>query len=352
MATHPASPVPKDSDSQLLDVAYYYPEPYWRADEGDWLKNLLLFFDTVAILLPRYMRGRNVDADPALAGPMEQQGLLRVLEPEEYVDQEVTENLTEILVELITGGAFGGLDHEVPYQELSRSRMGWDADVELAGMVTDELLRLGLALPSRDGVSNPLHPLVRSTILILLSQLVRSAGKRHGLDLHPVTASHSIMNDFMKTLALNSMPSAAHIVALDLEIVSLDLTLIPLNEILDFRKEHGDSYRAYARDLRRFIATLSPLPGDERAALIADRQMELSERARELRRMAWGAWARPFASVAMGAAGAVLAGTHGDIPGAVVALGAGIAGATLSKPKGGAYSYIFEAQRYLSDRYG
>lgn len=45
------------------EIAYYYPEPYWLANEGGWIKSLLLFFDEVAILLPSYMKGRNLIAD-------------------------------------------------------------------------------------------------------------------------------------------------------------------------------------------------------------------------------------------------------------------------------------------------
>src|SRR5213596_1687894 len=46
------------SDESIAETAYYYPEPYWPASEGGWIKSLLLFFDEVAILLPSYMRGR------------------------------------------------------------------------------------------------------------------------------------------------------------------------------------------------------------------------------------------------------------------------------------------------------
>jgi hypothetical protein len=53
------SPLPSsDVSEQTPYLAYYYPEPYWRGREIDAIKNLLLFFDGIAILLPRYMRGR------------------------------------------------------------------------------------------------------------------------------------------------------------------------------------------------------------------------------------------------------------------------------------------------------
>lgn len=115
------------------EVAYYYLEPYWSISEVDSLKTLLLFFDQIAILLPRYMKGRETAADPVLAGPLHEHGLLRVLEPEVFIDQPMTEELTEVMVELITGGAFDDLEKTGHYAELSRSRMGWDSDPKSHG---------------------------------------------------------------------------------------------------------------------------------------------------------------------------------------------------------------------------
>src|SRR5580700_998686 len=167
-----------DVGDQMPDLAYYYPEPYWRTHEIDSIKNLLLFFDGVAILLPRYARGREIAADPVLAGPLLERGLLRILEPETFVDQQVTEPLISAVTDLVTGGAFDDLERsQYGYQELSRSRMGWDADVELSEMITDELISRDLARPTEDGVSIPLHPVVRTTFLVLLSQLARDAGR-------------------------------------------------------------------------------------------------------------------------------------------------------------------------------
>ena len=108
---------------RLKDTAYYYPAPYWLAAEGHWIKSLLLFFDDVAILLPDYMWGHHRDADPSLAGPLEEQGLLRILEPKEWIDAEVAERLAEVMVDLLAGGVFDGLP-EAHFAELSQSRMG------------------------------------------------------------------------------------------------------------------------------------------------------------------------------------------------------------------------------------
>lgn len=332
------------------EVAYYYPQPYWRMAEADALKSLLLFFDRIAILLPRYMRGREVIADPVLAGPMTERGLLQILEPETFVDQRMTERLADTLTSLIEAGAFDDLDRSEYFQELSRSRMGWDADVDLAKGVLKQLKRRGLAKKSEDGVSVPLHPVVRTTVLVLLSQLARARGREMDLDLHPVTGERSAVDGLRTVLALPSMPSAGRIVALDLETVGVDLAAVPLDDVLAFRESHLHEYRAYARDLRRTVAELSPLEPAERDRLLADRREELANRAHDLRRASMRVWRQPLASVGLGAAGAAWAAGQGDIVAAALAIAAGVVGASLSGADAGAYTYLFRVRDSLSNR--
>jgi hypothetical protein len=328
-------------------IAYYYPEPHWWMGEVDWLKILLLFFDSIAILLPRYMRGRERMADPILAGPLADAGLLEVLEPEDFVDLPTTQALADMLLALVSADAFNDLDRSVPYRELSYSRMGWAADVELAASVVDELRRRDLAQESRDGVSVPLHPVVRKTVLVLLSQLARDAGRRRGLDLHPVTSDPDAVSALKETLALRSMPSAGHIVTLDLTAVAIDLTSVPLDEVLGFREAHGREYQAYARDVRQFAALLTSLPEEDRQQLLRDRREELADRANELRRTARKAWRRPAASVGLGAVGAFWAAVRGDVVSAVLSVARGALGAGSTAANAGAYSYLFRAKAKL-----
>lgn len=108
------------------------------------------------------MREKPLTADPELAPALKDRGLLHILEPETLVDKATTERLTTVLVDLITSGAFDTLQRDgVEFHELSYSRLGYMGDAGLAEMVYDELIRHGLARPSKDGVSIPLHPMVR-----------------------------------------------------------------------------------------------------------------------------------------------------------------------------------------------
>jgi len=325
---------------------------YWSVDEVDELKTLLLFFDEIATLLPRYMRGHETAADPVLAGPLLERGLLRVLEPEIFVDQRMTEQLADVMVELITGGGFDDLNVTGGYAELSRSRMGWNADVGLAGMVIEELEARSLARPSADGVSVPLHPVVRTTVLVLLSQLAREAGERQGFAFHPTAGRGAPVEALVQTLARAPLPSAGHVVTLALETVTVNLAAVPLDEVLSFRAAHGKAYRAYARQLRRLLVELGPLSEPERQQLLLDRQDDLADHAADLRRTARREWRLPLASFALGAAGAVWEAVgKDDLITALLALGSGMVGAAATTHRtSGAYSYLFAAQRSFNMR--
>ncbi|TML33049.1 MAG: hypothetical protein E6G29_12655, partial [Actinobacteria bacterium] len=123
------------------EIAYYYPEPYWLAREGGWIKSLLLFFDEVAILLPDYMRGQHVVADPSPAEPLEGRGLLRVIEPEWLVDEPTTAQLGDVMESLVTSEAFDGVAEAAGFAELSMSRMGYRGLPDVAHRLYVELER-------------------------------------------------------------------------------------------------------------------------------------------------------------------------------------------------------------------
>lgn len=330
------------------DVAYYYPAPYWAVGEGGWIKSLLLFFDQVAILLPGYMYGRHAAADPSLAEPLEDRGLLRVLEPADWIDEQATEDLVTVMVDLLTDGAFDGLEKDgVRYAELSYTRMGYGADVELGNLLVEELRQQGLAQPSEDRVSVPLHPTVRTTILVLLGQLARSVGERHDLTMHPATNHGGAVGDLLSTLSQDGFPSAGHVLALDLEPVGLNLEAVPLDEVLSFREDHRDAHQAYVRDLRRFLAELASIEDmRDRAQLLEDRREELADAANDLRRTSRRAFAKARDTWALGIAGAAWAAVAQDPLGLLLTAG-GLARGAFSdgEAPASAYSYVFEASR-------
>ena len=141
------------------------------------------------------------------------------------------------------------------------------------------------------------------------------------------------------------MPSAAHVVSFDLEAVGVDLSAIPMEEILSFRAEYREQYRKYAHDLKRFVREVAELPIEDQQGEMQARQAEIVETAAKLRTAAQGAWKRPLA-FSLGVAGAAWMIKSGDIIGGLLALGAGLAGAQPStSAEAGVYSYLFDARK-------
>ena len=333
--------------SERLDVAYYYPAPFWGWGEGGWVRSLLLFFDKVSILLPHYMYGRHHLADPVLAGTLEDLGLLEVLEPNEWVDEDVARGLAEAVSGLLANGIFDELPKDVRFHELAQSRIEYGADIHLAQSLVAELQSRGLAKPSEDGVSIPLQPTVRTTILVILAQLARTAGNKHNLTVHPATSNRNALQDLIDTLSRERMPSRDNVIAFDLEPVSFDLDPVPIDELLDFRAEHQPAHRAYKRDLRGFMAELTEIDDPmERESLLLQRRQEIADAAHQLRSSTRRAFKINLASWSFGLAGSIWSIASSDPLGAMLgALGlvSGLLGSiTADSNKATAYSYLFE----------
>lgn len=329
---------------EVQDVAFYYPGHVWY--RADWVKNLLLFFDGVGLLVPGYKMYEPV-LDPFLSGPLRDLGLLHYLEADQVVDQRATERLATALVDAITSGVFDSLSREgTAFHSISMSRMGYAGDSGLAEMLFEELKVRGLAQESTDGVSIPLHPLIRYLILVLLAQILRSHGKSLGFELLPTTDRFDVVQALTELLEMPASPSTGHVVALDLQTVSADLRLVPLDEVLGFRRENLALHRKYARSVRQFARELSLLEESQREKALMDRQSELDDLASDLKRRSRSAWRSP-ASFAVGLTGAAWTAVTGDPIGALLGVGGtilGLTGSSISEKEEGAFSYLFAAR--------
>lgn len=339
-------PVQSESPA-LLDVAYLH-EPTWSYADGDWVKSLLLFFDGIALLVPDYMRDRPLFSDPVLAQPLDDQGLLHRLSPESLIDEETSDALTDLLDGLIEQGAFDDLEQNTAFAELSYSRLGGHAHANLTDLVLERLRERGLARPTEDGVSIPLHPTVRSFVLVVLPQLLRAPAEAAGYALQPATAKPRTLQALNDTLNIGGLPTAGHVVAADLQQVAMDLSSIPLDEVLGFRNDHGAEYRAYARDLRHFVRDLAPLDPAEREQALQDRREALTDSAQDLRNKAQKAWNRPLAAFGLGITGSAVSVAAGNPIGAAVTAAGALLGLRREADPATVYSYLFRARNELA----
>ena len=333
------------------EVAFNYPGQYWR--DPDWIKNLILFFDGIAMLIPEYIRVSGKFDDEPIIVSLKEHGLFQVIRPEESVGKQETEQLAEAFVEIITSGR---LDHltkkpvsradRSSFGSLSRSRLGHNGDNELADLIFKELKERNLADDSEDGVSIPMHMTVCALVLILLAQILRSRGESMGVTLSPVTDRAHLVTGLSEIIAspTSSPSSVGEIVSFDMAMVGVDLASIPMDEVLDFRRQNYSLHRNYSISVRTFARDLSFMPADEREAEFEKRQDELDDAARAIKKANWKAWRSP-ASFGISLMGAAWAFYSGDpITAAIVGAGALIGFPSDTAVDLGVYSYLFSAQ--------
>ena len=331
------------------EVAFYYPGQYWY--DADWIKNLILFFDGIAMLIPNYMEDHGRFDDYPIISSLKEHGLFHIIRPEESVGAKETETLAEALVEII---ASGRLDHlkdteRSSFGSLSMSRLGYYGDEKLADFIFQELKARGLANDSEDGVSIPIHRTVRALILVLLAQILRPKGADMGLTLSPATDQPRLVDALQEIIANPdaSCPKLGDIVSFDMAMVGVDLGDVPMEEILDFRKQNYSQHRDYSLAVRKFARELSLMQPEERLASFERRQEELDDAARDLKKLNRTAWKKPV-SFGITLAGSAWTYHSGDPIGAVIASAGAIFGIFPDKSdEVGVYSYLISARRTL-----
>jgi hypothetical protein len=327
-------------------VAFYYPGPVW-SDPG-WVKNLLLYFDGVALLVPDYLRDKPFQTGGPLATELQDSGLLHILEPETFIDRASTQELAKSLIQILDSGKLDDLvGKNSAFEELSYSRLGSNADAGLSEEVYRMLRERGLARPSRDGLSIPMHPMARALVLVLWSQILRPLGAKQGLDLQPATDRPEINEALAQVLRLRPSSTPGDVVTLDTISAGVDLSTVPVSKVLRYREKHQLEYAEYARNLREYVREISLLPESERAQAVTDRSAELAAAAKRLASSARRAWAGR-AAFGLGIAGAAWTFVRGDPFGSVMAGGAAAAGASAAgHSEVSAHSYLFGARRAL-----
>ena len=150
------------------------------------------------------------------------------------------------------------------FGSLSMSRMGYFGDRAIADTVFQTLRERGLASDSEDGVSIPMHRAVRGLILVLLSQIIKARGDGMGLTLSPATDQVPfvrVLNSVVSS-ANSATPAVGDVVSFDMDVVGTDLSSVPIEEVLAFRKEHYQQHRDYRLAVRKFARELSEMPAE------------------------------------------------------------------------------------------
>ncbi|MFF7592238.1 hypothetical protein ACFZCK_32670 [Kitasatospora purpeofusca] len=324
-----------------LELAHYYPGWIWDDASVGRMKSLLLYFDGFALLLPEHHFDTTVAREARLAGPLHAAGLLHNLEPDTWLDAENARRIREsadrsLPPSLVLPEDDPEMRAEILYElgvpaYLADPHCGPE---DRRAALVDAMLETGAVIRRRpdlgpDMIEMP--PQAHSAVLAALGLAAQQHITDHRLHL---------VGDLP-----DSGGTTTYALHRDLANVGVDLSPVPLDEILDYRREHGIHYRAYARELRAFVHELEGVgaPAD-RERLLRDRSESLADQAATLRQ-ARRAWGRPLVSLALGGAGAVWTLRQSDLIGTLLAFSQVASGFAAPAKRNTAFTYLLEARR-------
>jgi hypothetical protein len=298
-----------------------------------------------------------------------ERNLLTNFAPSSWLDRESAELLAKTLFEFIRHSTDTQY-HTARFDFLTVEHWGGYVAPETAGAFLREIQRRGLASDSVDenGLVR-MHPDVRLLVLLAFVKVLETCVRRTGeVRLQPTTNDYRFISEYLRNLQdylgvydefdrhspvnfgirsagrRDSIRWTAGVIGRDLCTVGVDLSSVPLDELLDFRREQGQHYRAYARSLRRFLADTEFQGDDERRAAIAERRMEIMDMAADLRSRGRKAFGRDNIVTALSLFGAAWTALHGDPIGAALAAASAAVGIKGQEISVSSYSYLFEMQ--------
>lgn len=333
------------------ELAHYYPGWIWDARSVGELKSLLLFFDGFALLLPEDHFHAAVTHEAELAQPLQEAGLLHNFEPRTWLDADTAQIIRRAAIRSRRAEgspAFITIGHLWGPMAISTGHMA--ADPPSTDRIVNQMLRSGTIIRRRPDLGPDMVDMperARAAVLLTLGLAAQAKVASHRIhlvgDLSQATREQS---DPLPRVgqALSKAERIGRLLHQDILNVGVDLSEAPLDEILDYRREHGAAYRAYAEDLRRFVGILQAAEPIDRPRMLHERSESIADHASKIRR-ARRAWGRPVTALAFAGAGAAWTLHQADIWGAVFgALGAAAGFARPPKPQS-PFTYLFETRR-------
>lgn len=310
-------------------TALLYDTPVSTREDVALLKAMLLFFDDVAVFATPHHRSRPAAIDPHLTAPLADRGLLHFVSPLHAMTSH-----TEVVMRATLHRAV----IENAQDWLAAAAAGdWDSDVpRLQGRVSGPLALTTGEMPAsrnqgslelfkflaQDGLLLPdestndewfVTPGIASVANSILAQAVRAAAAGQGWLIEPIATRRDEARVFTAILhgAIENV-SASDVVMSDLAAVTLDLSGVGLDDILDFRARHRHELRAYVLALRDLVVA----PPTSRN--LADRRAALVDEANRLRELQRRRWTKAGATVSLGIVGAAWTLGSGDLLGALI----------------------------------
>jgi hypothetical protein len=344
-----------------MDYAYYASDWIWPTGQSDLMKSMLLFFDGIAMALPPDLATETIGRNEVLAVPLFDKGLLINFDPNDVLDYDSATSLIEALRTLVQSVELDRFMSSGEEMSITASHWARERAPEVARLFESELIERGLMRDAGAGDLVWLPPEIRLLVLVLFAQALRGRLLDRDVDIHPVTDSSELASNMRNLLGRPDFSDSGNIVTpgwqgewsdymdpqqveRDLLDVGVDLSAVPLDEVLDFRRENGMHYRAYASALHQFLVTSAALHPAERKRILAERSEQIRDQAAELRRISRRAFSVNTGMVAISLVG--VAAVLGNPLPAVLALVMAVLPMLLAHGETAtAYSYLLKTRR-------
>ena len=352
--------VERTSNPQL---AHFMSSWLWRTQYDGHIKGMLLFFDGVALTVPEQTAAELIGTRAGLPLELAEAGLLRTFDPDLWMTDEAAAAIRKSVCDIVdrtpAGRSSTGPRAYWYHEYINTLVIGDDRSMALRHprfvFTREELeaddsenVRTFLRTLRQEGFFYGwqrdrlrLQGQVADLIIALAAQISRV--KIRDFDLHPfafdgVTRAHDVV--------LSATSPLARTVELDLNGIGTSLPNVPLDEILDFRRQHGAQYRAYALDVRKAAIELSMASPQQRRDLERLRLDGLRERADELRQLNRASFSSKLA-VTLSLIGAGWSAKQGDDIAGIVAGLAGLAGMFAQPPTLDPQAYLWAVRSHF-----
>jgi hypothetical protein len=335
--------------SRIPEFAFYYGDWIWNEDLTGWVKSLLLFFDGIALSVSPEKAEELIESNPVLAQPLAELDLLRNYWPnsfDEWLEPYTAEaakyvplvrRIIEIYERIPEGGTLSASDQHEIERVVTESgdvvKAGWKA---YSNTISRAAQKYG-------GTPSQMKAIASGFMARLLRKNVTDVA------IEPVIDDEDA-GGFVAALTGSHYAGRGKIVIGDLVQIGIDLSAVPLDEVLDFRSKYGSEYRSYSNEVRKLVLELSLMDEADQPLALRERRAELEDRAEQLRKTGRAAFARQSITLGFGLAGAAWTLVHGDPWGASFAASAAAAGLSRQDPEsiGASYTYILRAKTELT----
>ncbi len=298
-------------------TAYYTDGIAWGS--FNWPKSMLLFFEKVAILVPEAEQDVFERSDEAVIAGLREHDVLRVLRPHELVDQNASHRIIQQLRDAAERLPESAEPDPGAPMLLYLEKLGNGPEAAQVKELANQLHRSGVAKPFVHGQSMIIRPGLGYLVLDAIAREAARTGQRLGLDLYP-SRCVGTQRDLFPIHRRVDMCAGATVVHTDLEDVGVDLGPVPIEEILDFKRQNADLLDRYRLGLHEFSSRLAETPFADREVLLRERSESIQATNDELK-SAYRDW-RKLAAIGLGLGGVAWTFSTGDPVGGSLALGA------------------------------